>query len=76
MARPPLDDELITTNPRRGGMVGGRPAEPTEKGPPLRGPAKLRLKLEPWMVIAALVLVALLVAMLVAMSGPNLQAGK
>lgn len=72
---PPLDSsELMPTAPHRAPPVDPRPRRTDiPKTAQTKSPAFV---FKPWMAIAALVVVALIIALIVAMSGPNVQAGK
>jgi len=72
---PPLDSsELVPTAPRRAPPLEARAPRPDiPKTAQTKSPAFV---LKPWMVIAALIVVALIVAMIVALSGPSVQTGK
>ncbi|HSD86818.1 MAG TPA: protein kinase [Kofleriaceae bacterium] len=50
--------------------------EPTAKTPPLTRRTRTKPLIQPWMVIALLVLAAIITALVVAMSGPDLPNGK
>jgi serine/threonine protein kinase len=72
MAPQPFDQSDVSTLPRQ--FTPNQPGERTEKGRglPKRRPAKPLI--QPWMVIAAIVLVAIIIALVVAMSGPDVPA--
>jgi len=80
--RPPapmrLDSaEVMATTPRR--FVAGVPQaqpEPTIKNARLASVPRGGFQLRPWIVIAVILLVAGIAALIVAMSGPNVGAGK
>ncbi|HET9990167.1 MAG TPA: serine/threonine-protein kinase, partial [Kofleriaceae bacterium] len=78
----PMPSPPRTTAPRPTAMPAAAPrpypAPPPNLRPPERygTPAPARSALRPWIVIVAILLVAGIVAIVVAMSGPNVAAGK
>lgn len=67
--------EAMVTTPRRI-VAGAQPIEPTTKNARLASVPRGGFQLRPWMVIAVILLAAGIAALIVAMSGPNVGAGK
>jgi serine/threonine protein kinase len=71
--------ELVPTKPRQFSPQQQPPpnAEPTWRGPPVKATAtKPKAFIRPWMVILVLVLAAIVTALIVALSGPNIPNAK
>ena len=70
--RPPasFDQSDMQTLPRPYPQTGER----TERGASMQSRQKSKAFIQPWMVIAAIVLVAIIIALVVAMSGPDVPA--
>lgn len=78
LSSPSPPSELVPTVPRQQFPLQGAPnaAEPTWRGPPVQARAKGKAFLRPWMVILVLVLAAIVTALIVALSGPNIPNAK
>lgn len=77
LAPPAAPSELVPTLPRQfSPQQPPQNAEPTWRGPPVPVRAKGKAFIRPWMVILVLVLAAVVTALIVALSGPNLPNAK
>jgi serine/threonine protein kinase len=78
LSSPSPPSELVPTVPRQQFPPQGAPnaAERTWRGPPVQARAKGKAFLRPWMVILVLVLAAIVTALIVALSGPNIPNAK
>jgi serine/threonine protein kinase len=79
LSSPAAPSELVPTVPRQ--QFSRQPAapnaaEPTWRGPPVKASAKSKSFIRPWMVILVLVLAAIVTALIVALSGPNIPNAK
>jgi serine/threonine protein kinase len=73
----PPPSELVPTVPRQQFSPQPAPnAEPTWRGPPVKATPKSKAFIRPWMVILVLVLAAVVTALIVALSGPNIPNAK
>jgi serine/threonine protein kinase len=76
LAAPSSPSELVPTVPRHFSPQAAPNAEPTWRGPPVAARARGKAFLRPWMVILVLVLAAVVTALIVALSGPNIPNAK